>query len=53
MNGQREARLKNALWIALAAVSAGFILYGWFPRGEWQLVIDKARSICFQCIGLG
>lgn len=46
------ARLKNRLWLILAAVGIVFIIVG-VMRGEAQIVFTKAVNICLECIGIG
>ncbi|WP_066687545.1 CD1871A family CXXC motif-containing protein [Christensenella intestinihominis] len=46
------ARLKNRLWLILAAAGIVFIIVG-VMRGEAQIVFTKAVNICLECIGIG
>ncbi len=43
---------KNIVRLALILVAVAFVLVGIF-RDEAQMVLTKATSICFACIGLG
>lgn len=48
--------LKNICWIAVLMLGIACIVYGCadqFGRMEWEIVLNKATNICFQCIGLG
>ena len=47
---------KNACWVLLLCAAVFGIAYGCaesFGREEWEIVLNKAVNVCFQCIGLG
>lgn len=53
---KRKTFLANLRWILLLLLAAACLVYGCLPafgREEWELVLAKAVTICFQCIGLG
>lgn len=43
---------KRAVQAAVLAAALGLMGFGWF-RGEAQVVLGKAITICLQCIGVG
>lgn len=46
-----KAKTRNAFRITLIIVAISFILLGIF-RNEATIVLNKAKAICFACIGL-
>ena len=46
-----NAKRKNALRIAVILIAVLFIILGVF-RKETNVVLSKAKAICFACIGL-
>jgi len=46
-----KTKTRNAFRIALIIVAVSFILLGIF-RNEVTIVLNKAKAICFACIGL-
>lgn len=46
-----KPRTRNAFRIALIIIAVSFILLGIF-RDEASIVLNKAKAICFACIGL-
>ena len=47
-----QGKTRTVISVILLAAAAGFILYGW-QRGEADVVLGKAVTICLQCIGIG
>lgn len=48
----RSCFLRNLCWIVLLAAGVFCVWYG-VAREEWDIVLNKAIMICYQCIGLG
>ena len=46
-----KTRTRNAFRITLIIIAVSFILLGVF-RDEAPIVLNKAKAICFACIGL-
>ena len=46
-----RTKTRNAFRITLIIVAISFILLGIF-RNEATIVLNKAKAICFACIGL-
>ena len=46
-----KTKTRNVFRIALIIVAVSFILLGIF-RKEATIVLNKAKAICFACIGL-
>ena len=46
-----KTRIRNAFRITLIIIAVSFILLGIF-RDEASIVLNKAKAICFSCIGL-
>ena len=46
-----KTRTRNAFRITLIIIAVSFILLGIF-RDEASIVLNKAKAICFSCIGL-
>lgn len=46
-----KTRTRNAFRVALIIIAVSFILLGIF-RYEASIVLNKAKAICFACIGL-
>ena len=41
-------------WRGICAAAAGLVLMGYgISRGEMKVVMEKAVSICLECIGIG
>lgn len=47
-----DTKKRRAIQIVLLVLAAFMILYG-ISTGETAIVLRKAVSICFECIGLG
>lgn len=50
--GRRGSVLKTALLAAALLLGAVFVFSG-IARGEVPVILAKATSICYQCIGIG
>ena len=46
-----KTKTRNALRIAMIIVAVSFIILGIF-RHEATIVLNKAKAICFACVGL-
>ena len=46
-----KVRTRNAVRIAMIIMAVSFIILGVF-RNEAAMVLNKAKAICFACIGL-
>ena len=46
-----KTRTRNTFRVALIIIAVSFILLGIF-RDEASIVLNKAKAICFACIGL-
>ena len=46
-----KVRTRNTFRIAMIIIAVAFIILGIF-RDEAAMVLNKAKAICFSCIGL-
>ncbi len=47
-----KTKTRSRLWIPLAVLGAGFILFGIY-RNEAMLLFARASRVCLECIGIG
>ena len=47
-----DAKIKRILFFALLALAVGLIAVG-LSQGGFADVLEKARTVCFECVGIG